>query len=108
MEIRWRCPPENACGNRRRCSRLSRHLAAISRTRSSVSWRELVSLMTSRGSAMMSRTVRRADALAWMAERLFDSGDAPAFAPDRHEIVVHVEAEVLADGRAGRCEIEQR
>ena len=55
-----------------------------------------------------SRTVRRADALAWMAERLFDSGDAPALAPDRHEIVVHVEAEVLADGRAGRCEIEHR
>ena len=55
-----------------------------------------------------SRTVRRADALAWMAERLFDSGDAPALAPDRHEIVVHVEAEVLADGGAGRCEIEHR
>ena len=53
-----------------------------------------------------SRTVRRADALAWMAERMFDSGDAPALAPDRHEVVVHVEAEVLADGRAGRCEIE--
>ena len=55
-----------------------------------------------------SRTVRRADALAWMAERMFEPGDAPAFAPDRHEIVVHVEAEVLADGRAGRCEIEHR
>ena len=55
-----------------------------------------------------SRTVRRADALAWMAERLFDSGDAPALAPDRHEIVVHVEAEVLADGGAVRCEIEHR
>ena len=55
-----------------------------------------------------SRTVRRADALAWMAERLFESGDAPTLAPDRHEIVVHVEAEVLADGRAGRCEIEHR
>ena len=55
-----------------------------------------------------SRTVRRADALAWMAERLFESGDAPALASDRHEIVVHVEAEVLADGRAGRCEIEHR
>ena len=53
-----------------------------------------------------SRTGRRADALAWMAERMFESGDAPALAPDRHEIVVHVEAEVLADGRAGRCEIE--
>ena len=51
-------------------------------------------------------TVRRADALAWMAERVFEPGDALALAPDRHEIVVHVEAEVLADGRAGRCEIE--
>ena len=55
-----------------------------------------------------SRTVRRADALVWMAERLFESGDAPVLAPDWHEIVVHVEADVLADGRAGRCEIEHR
>ena len=54
------------------------------------------------------RTVRRADALAWMAERVFESGDASALAPDRHEIVVHVEAEVLANGGAGRCEIEHR
>ena len=53
-----------------------------------------------------SRTVRRADALAWMAERVFEPGDAPALAPDRHEIVVHVEADVLANGDAGRCEIE--
>ena len=55
-----------------------------------------------------SRTVRRADALAWMAERMFEPGDAPKLAPDRHEIVVHVEADVLADSRAGRCEIEHR
>ena len=55
-----------------------------------------------------SRTVRRADALAWMAERMFEPADAPVLASDRHEIVVHVEAEVLADGRAGRCEIEHR
>ena len=50
-------------------------------------------------------TVRRADALAWMADRMFEPGDAPALAADRHEIVVHVDAEVLAGG-AGRCEIE--
>ena len=56
----------------------------------------------------LSRTVRRADALAWMAERVFDSGDAPALSPDRHEIVVHVEADVLSNGGAGRCEIEHR
>ncbi|MDD9980175.1 MAG: DUF222 domain-containing protein, partial [Gammaproteobacteria bacterium] len=55
-----------------------------------------------------SRTVRRADALAWMAERMFESGDAPALSPDRHEIVVHVEADVLSNGGAGRCEIEHR
>ena len=55
-----------------------------------------------------SRTVRRADPLTWVAERMFEPGDAPALAPDRHEIVVHVEAEVLADGRAGRCEIQHR
>ena len=52
--------------------------------------------------------MRRADALAWMAERVFESGDAPALSPDRHEIVVHVEAEVLSNGGAGRCEIEHR
>ena len=55
-----------------------------------------------------SRTVRRADALAWMAERMFESGDAPALAPDRHEIAVHVEADVLSNAGAGRCEIEHR
>ena len=55
-----------------------------------------------------SRTVCRADALAWMAERAFESGDAPALSPDRHEIVVHVEADVLSNGGAGRCEIEHR
>ena len=51
-------------------------------------------------------TARRADALAWMAERVFEAGDAPALAPDRHEVVVHVDAEVLAGGGTGRCEVE--
>ena len=53
-----------------------------------------------------SRTVRRADALAWMAERVFEEGEAPALSPQRHEVVVHIDAEVLAQGGAGRCEIE--
>ena len=39
---------------------------------------------------------------------MFEPGDSPALASDRHEIAVHVEAEVLADGGAGRCEIEHR
>ena len=51
-------------------------------------------------------TARRADELAWMAERVFAAGDAPALAPDRHELVVHVDAEVLAGGGTGRCEVE--
>ena len=55
-----------------------------------------------------SRTVRRADALAWMADRVSESGDAPVLSPDRPEIVVHVEAEVLANGGAGHCEIKHR
>ena len=41
-----------------------------------------------------------------MADRVFEAGDTPALAPDRHEIVVHVDAEVLAGGGSGRCEIE--
>ena len=53
-----------------------------------------------------SHTVRRADALAWMAERMFEKGEAPALSPHRHEVVVHVDAEVLTRGTAGRCEIE--
>ena len=53
-----------------------------------------------------SHTVRRADALAWIAERLFEEGQASALSPHRHEIVVHVDAEVLARGTAGKCEIE--
>ena len=53
-----------------------------------------------------SPTVRRADALAWMAERVFEEGEAPALSPHRHEVVVHVDAEVLARGTAGRCEVE--
>ena len=53
-------------------------------------------------------TVRRADALAWMADRVFEPDDAPALAPDRHEIVVHVDAEVLAGGGTGRCKVGGR
>jgi hypothetical protein len=59
MEMRCRCPPENACGKRRRCSRLSRQRAAISRTRSFGSARLLVRAHHLSGSAMISRTVMR-------------------------------------------------
>ena len=51
------------------------------------------------------RTVRRADALAWMAERVFEPAGAAPLSPQHHEIIVHVDAEVLAHRDAGRCEI---
>ena len=55
------------------------------------------------------RTVRRADALAWMADRVFEpAGAAPPLSLHRHDVVVHVDAEVLAHRNAGRCEIEHR
>ena len=53
--------------------------------------------------------MRRADALAWMADRAFEpAGAAPPLSPHRHDVVVHVDAEVLAHRNAGRCEIEHR
>ena len=52
------------------------------------------------------RAMRRADALAWMAERVFEPAAAPPLALQRHDVVVHVDAEVLAHRNAGRCEIE--
>ena len=49
--------------------------------------------------------MRRADALAWMTYRVFDGGGTPVLSPHRHKVVVHVYAEVLAHGGAGRCKI---
>ena len=54
------------------------------------------------------RTVRRADALAWLAERVFDPAGAPPLSPQLQDVVVHVDAEVLAHRSSGRCEIEHR
>jgi hypothetical protein len=50
---------------------------------------------------------RRADALALMAETLLAHGATEASPGDRHQVVVHVDAAVLADpSRAGRAHIE--
>jgi hypothetical protein len=53
------------------------------------------------------RPARRADALALMAEKFLQRGarSAPQTA-DRYQVVVHVDAETLHSGVAGRCEIE--
>ena len=41
-----------------------------------------------------------------MAERLFEEDKAPRLSLHRREVVVHVDAEVLARGTSGRCEIK--
>ena len=50
--------------------------------------------------------VRRADALGRMAESFLQHGAEALTGGDRHQIVVHVDAETLKDGCAGRCELE--
>ena len=52
-----------------------------------------------------SRAARRADAVAVLAESFLKHGPA-ALGGERHQIVVHVDAETLRHGTAGRCEIE--
>jgi Domain of unknown function (DUF222) len=50
---------------------------------------------------------RRADALAMIAESFLQHGPAANSSADRHQIVVHVDALTLREGRDGRCELEQ-
>ena len=50
--------------------------------------------------------VRRADALGRIAESFLSHGAEALSGGDRHQIVVHVDAETLKEGCAGRCELE--
>lgn len=50
---------------------------------------------------------RRADALAMMAESFLENGPASKSPADRYQIVVHIDAMTLKEGRDGRCELEQ-
>lgn len=50
---------------------------------------------------------RRADALGRIAESFLQHGSVALNAGDRQQIVVHVDAETLRDGVAGRCEFEE-
>ena len=50
--------------------------------------------------------VRRADALGRIAESFLQHGAEALNGGDRHQIVVHVDAETLREGCAGRCELE--
>lgn len=53
-----------------------------------------------------SASQRRADALAAVAEGYLAGGPAALTGGERQQIVVHVDAEVLATRQAGRCELE--
>jgi hypothetical protein len=49
---------------------------------------------------------QRADALGHIAESFLQHGAEALSSGDRHQIVVHVDAETLRDSSAGRCELE--
>jgi Domain of unknown function (DUF222)/HNH endonuclease len=49
---------------------------------------------------------RRADALGRIAESFLQHGAEALNGGDRHQIVIHVDAETLHEGCAGRCELE--
>ncbi len=51
-------------------------------------------------------SVRRADALATVAESFIENGTNAMNGGDKHQIVVHVSAETLRDAAAGCCEFE--
>ena len=50
---------------------------------------------------------RRVEALAVLAESFLANGPQDLSGADRNQIVVHVDAETLSHGHAGRCELEQ-
>ena len=56
---------------------------------------------------VQSSTSRRADALALMAESFLASDQQALSGGDRQQIVVHVDAQTLRHGHAGRCELEE-
>jgi hypothetical protein len=52
-------------------------------------------------------STRRADALGRIAESLLQHGSEGLSGGERHQIVVHVDAETLQHGVAGRCELDE-
>ena len=51
-------------------------------------------------------SARKADALVLMAETLLASGPKPGSGGERHEVVVHVDADTLANDEDGACAVE--
>ncbi len=67
---------------------------------------ENVSAETSSDDLHRSRK-RRVEALAVLAESFLANGPKDLSGSDRNQIIVHVDAETLTHGQAGRCELEQ-
>jgi hypothetical protein len=59
-----------------------------------------------RSEAPANRQLRRADALALMAESFLHKGPKNVSTAERYQVVVHVDGETLRESTAGRCEIE--
>jgi hypothetical protein len=53
------------------------------------------------------RRACRADALGRIAESFLAHGPCERVGADRHQVLVHVDAETLREGTAGRCELER-
>jgi hypothetical protein len=51
-------------------------------------------------------SARRADALGHLAESFLKHGAEALTGGERHQIVLHVDAQTLREGVAGRCEFE--
>jgi hypothetical protein len=65
-----------------------------------------VSAETSNVKFRLDPPTRKADALALVAETFLAQGATALKGGDRHQIVVHVDAETLRDSTAGRCHFE--
>lgn len=67
---------------------------------------ECSGFITARAHTVDRLSHRRADALARIAESYLKHGDEELSAPERQQIVVHVDVDTLKDSTAGRCGLE--
>ncbi|WP_116811528.1 HNH endonuclease signature motif containing protein [Steroidobacter cummioxidans] len=65
-----------------------------------------ISAETSKAKLRPEPSARKVDALAIIAESFLAHGPAALKGGDRHQIVLHVDAETLRDSAAGRCNFE--
>jgi len=95
LVIKARLPPESG----------QLFIKAIEAAREEVSSAE-ISAETSNVKFLPEPSARKADALAIIAESFLAQGAAALKGCDRHQIVIHVDAETLRDSTAGRCNFE--